>query len=247
MSTSGTYTWTATRDFIIQEAFRKIGRLGDYEPTPITDGRLTVGINALNALVKSLHNEGMPLWAITEQTIPMSNWFNISTTGVSIGPGATINQILKPLKILQALRIDTSSTPSLSVPLNIYTYEDYERLSMKASQGAPVHIFYQPQEFIGNIWLWLSPDSYWNVNGQLYIRYQRMFQDFNAATDQPDFPVEWHEALIYLLAVRIAPVYGVPLPDRQMLTKEAEGLKQKALEFGTEEGSLYLHPQWRWQ
>jgi hypothetical protein len=248
MATSGTYSWTSNRDFIVTEAFRKIGRLGDFETISGTsDPRLTAGINALNPLVKALHADGMPLWKLVYETIPMSKWFGLPTNqAVSIGPGQSINQLDKPLKIIQALRRDNSTNPIVDVPMNIYTFEDYERLSYKASLGAPIHIFYRPLRVTGDILLWPQPDTYWNTNGLLFIRYHQPFQDFNNSTDEPDFPVEWHEALIYLLAVRIAPEYGLPIQEREMLMKEAMSAKELALSFGTEEGSLYLHPQHRW-
>jgi hypothetical protein len=248
MATSGTYSWTSSRDSVITGAFRKIGRLGDTETISGTaDPRLTAGINALNPLVKSLHADGMPLWALKDITIPMSTFFNIATNAyISIGPGATINQIDQPLKVVQALRRDNSTTPIVDVPMNIYTWEDYERLSYKNTQGAPIHIFHKPERITSNLAIWPLPDSYWNTNGLLYIRYQRPFQDFNAGTDEPDFPNYWHLPLIYLLASLLAPEYGVPLPDRQLLDKQASDMKEHALEFGTEEGSLYLHPQHRW-
>lgn len=249
MTTSGTYSWTSNRDFVITEAFRKIGRLGDFETISGTsDPRLTVGINALNPLVKALEADGMPLWKIVNETISMVKWVGLAANqGVTIGPGQVIPQLDKPLKIIQALRRDISVTPTVDVPMNIYTYEDYERLSYKNTQGAPIHIFYQPLRTTGTIYLWPLPDAqYWGVNGQLFIRYHQPFQDFNNSTDEPDFPVEWHEAIIYLLAVRIAPTYGLPIQEREMLMKEAMAAKELALSFGTEEGSLFLHPAHWW-
>lgn len=243
MATSGTYSWTSSRDFIITEAFKKIGRLGDFET--IDTARLNAGIAAINPMVKAFHALGMPVWAITEQYLSFTSWAATST--VSIGPGATINQIVKPLKILQALRRD-NSVPAfpVDVPLEILPYENYELLSSKNATGAPTSLFYQPQAYQGNISLWVRPDAYWQTNGQLYIRYQRPFQDFNTATDEPDFPVEWHEALIYNLAIRLAPNYGLPSVDRQALKADAKEALAMALGFDVEEGSLYLQPAVRW-
>ena len=155
---------------------------------------------------------------------------------------------MKPLKILQALRRNIEDlTSTVDVPMNIYTYEDYENLATKQARGAPLHIFYQPQGYMGSISLWPLPDSYWQTKGTLYIRYQRPFQDFDTAEDEPDFPVEWHEALIYGLAVRLAPEYGVALNERALLLKEFQLVLDDALSFGTEEGSLYVMPDRRWQ
>ena len=64
------------------------------------------------------------------------------------------------------------------------------------------------------------------------------FEDFDASTDNPDFPQEWYDALTYGLATRLAPEYGVPATDRKMLWQEMTIIKQDALNFGLEEGSL---------
>lgn len=243
MATSGSYDWTSTRDFIITEAFKKIGRLGDFET--LDSQRLTAGINALNPMIKAFQGLGMPVWAVTEQYLPFTHW--ATTPTVSIGPGATIAQAIKPLKIVQAIRRDnTNASFPVDVPLDIQPYENYELQSSKQSQGAPNTLFYQPLGYTGQISLWPLPDSTWQTNGQLYIRYQRPFQDFDASTDEPDFPVEWHEALIYNLAVRLAPNYGVPIQDRGVLKQEAKDALDLAKEFDTEEGSLYLQPAPRW-
>lgn len=244
MPTSNSYDFTSTRDSIISAAFRKIGALGDYES--ISTEKLNVGIAALNPMIKALAAKGMPIWAITEQYINMSNW--ASSAAVTIGPGAQINQNTKPLKILQAIRRDNTNTSSpVDTQMNIYTYENYQILSSKNATGAPVHLFYQPLAYTGIITLWPRPDTTWQTNGQLYIRYHRPFQDFDAASDEPDFPVEWHEALIYQLAVRLASEYGLSLNDRLALKKEADDLLNDALGFGTEEGSLFIMPERRWR
>lgn len=244
MPTSNSYDFTSTRDSIISAAFRKIGALGDYES--ISTEKLNAGIAALNPMIKTLAARGMPLWAITEQYINLSEWSTSATR--TIGPGAQINQSVKPLKILQAIRRDVIDVNNpVDVPLNIYTYENYQNLSSKNSTGAPVHLFYQPLAYTGNITLWPRPDTYWQTNGQLYIRYHRPFQDFDTSTDEPDFPVEWHEALIYQLAVRLSPEYGLSLNERLALKKEADDILEDALNFGTEEGSLFIMPERRWR
>jgi len=240
MSTSNTYTWTSTRDQIISNAFRKINALGDYE-TLTGDNRLTAGINAINPVIKNLMAKGMPVWAITETTVAFSNFS--TALPVSIGIGQTINSVA-PLKVIQALRKDDLT--GIDVPMNIYTYEDYEILSNKTATGAPVHIFYQPLRNTGNIKVWPLPDTgYWQVNGSLYMRYHRPYQDMTASTDELDFPVEWHLPVTYALAYSLAPEYGVDMGNRQQLFNDMQYYINEALSFGTEEGSIYLQPRYR--
>jgi hypothetical protein len=69
-----------------------------------------------------------------------------------------------------------------------------------------------------------------------------MFEDMDTDSNDLGFPVEWTEAVIYGLAVRLAPEYGLSINERQQLKMEAKEFKDVALSFGTEEGSLFLQP-----
>lgn len=242
MATSNSYNFTSSRDEIITSAFRKIGALGDYET--IDTERLNAGIAAINPMIKTFMTKGMPVWALTEVTVPLSSFATIGFK--TIGPSQTIELAYKPLKLIQAIRRDSvvPANPT-DTPVNIYTQTDFLDLSSKASTGAPVHVHYQPLAYHGQLRVWPLPDTYWQTNGSLILRFQRPFQDFDASTDEPDFPVEWHEALIYGLAVRLAPEYGVALNERQSLKQEAKEYLDEALSFGTEEGSMYISPEYR--
>lgn len=62
--------------------------------------------------------------------------------------------------------------------------------------------------------------------------------------DNLDFPAYWTEAVIYGLTYRLAPEYGVPLQDRQTLAAEAKRFLDEALEYSTEDSSLFIQPDW---
>jgi hypothetical protein len=237
MATSGSTNWSATRNDIITQAYRKIGALGENET--ISSTQLTIGAASLNPMIKKLSAKGMPVWAMRTLEIDMSF---ITAAPTTIGPTGTI-PTPKPLKIVQAIRKD--SLDGSEVPLEIKTWEDYNNLTDKTSTGTPVHLFYHPRAYDGHIYLWQLPDSYWTTNGKLVIRYQRPFEDFDAAADEPDFPTEWHETLMYQLAVRLAPEYGLATLDRQLLMTEAKEMLKDSLDFDQEEGSFYIRPNWR--
>lgn len=230
MSTSGTTTWSLQRDAVVKAALRKLSVLsGGSQPTTT---QVTDAAEALNAMLKGFQTDGMPLWAIKEYT------FNtVATTNTyNIGIGQTLNTSM-PLKIIQAYRVE--STGNINVPLNIYTHYDYNLLPINSSSGEPINLYYQPLSTYGVIELWPTPiDS----NTTITIVYQRPFEDMNSATDDFDFPPYWTEAIIYGLAWRLSPEYGIPLQDRNLIMKEAEFFHDKAMSFGTEEGSLFLQP-----
>lgn len=232
MATSGTTTWEQNRNEVISGALRKLAVIpsgGTASTHQIQDAAA-----ALNAMIKGFHADGMPLWAIREYT------FNTvaATSTYSIGVGQTLNTPM-PLKVIQAYRIE--QTGAVNVPLLVYNHYDYNLLPINAAQGEPVNIYYHPFSTYGTIKLWPTPiDSTTTVT----IVYQRPFEDMNTAVDTFDFPAYWTEALVYGLAWRLAPEYGVPIQDRQVLQKEAAYFHEMAMSFGTEEGSLSLMPDW---
>lgn len=232
MATSGTTTWQLNRDEVIGAALRKLAVLsGGSSPETY---QVTQANQALNAMIKAFHADGMPVWAMKSYT------FNTvtGTSAYNIGNGQTLNTPM-PLKIVQAVRGD--GTTYSNVPLNIYTDYNFRLLPLVNSSGTPVNLYYQPLSNYGTINIWPKPSD---STTQITIRYQRPFEDMTSATDDFDFPPYWLEAIIYNLADRLAPEYGIPLQDRAALKTEAKMFKEEALGFGSEEGSLFLQPDW---
>ena len=230
MSTSGSTNFSITRDQLIAGALRLCGVLAEGE-TATTD-QVTNASEALNMLVKRLEADGMPLWAIKQSTVAMTADTNV----YNIGVGQTVNTP-KPLKVIQAFIRDSSNNDT---PMRIVTRQEYNVLGNKASSGRPIQIFYEPLGDYGVLHLFPTPSSTDASGNTLYIVYQRPFEDFDASTDNPDFPQEWYEVLKYQLAARMAGEYQIDLQIRQAIGSEAKDLKDAALSFGTEEGSFYF-------
>jgi hypothetical protein len=234
--TSGTTTFSITRDDIIKSALRKIGVVAQGE-VPSTD-QYTEAAFALNLLVKSWEADGMPLWALRTTTIPLT----ANVNSYDIGVTKTVNTD-KPLKVIQAWNRNTIS--NIDVPMRILTKQEYNILGNKTTTGNPIQIYYEPLRDYGVLHVFPTPSSTDASNQVIHIVHQRPFEDFNASTDTPDFPQEWYDAVVYGLAVRLAPEYGVPIDQRQVLGREAADIKMAALSFGTEEGSLFFQREYR--
>ena len=232
MSTSGTTTWQMNRDAVITAALRKLAVIsGNATPEAY---QITNAAEALNAMIKGFYADGMPVWAIKSYTFTPV----VGQALYQIGPSKEF-AVPMPLKVLQAWR-NTSSSVS-NIPMNIYTNYNYDLLPLSNAQGTPINLYYQPLSTYGEINLWPKPQD---TSVTITIRYQRPFEDMNASTDDFDFPSYWSEAIIYGLASRLAPEYGIPLQDRQVLKAEAKEFHETALLFGTEEGSFYFQPDW---
>lgn len=236
MSTSGSYTWTQTRSQVIKGALRKIGVLPSGG-TP-TANQTSDASDALNAIIKTLQADGMPVWAMATTSFTVSSGINT----YSIGPGLTVNVPATPLKVVQAQRTILNGE---NVPLDIRDRYDFNALPINSTvTGTPVALYYQPLSSTtggptGTVNLWPNPNDSTTV---ITLDYQRPYSDMNADTDNLDFPSYWVTPLIYLLAWSLAPEYGIPPIDRGVLQKEAEYWHQYALSFGAEEGSVFMTP-----
>jgi len=84
----------------------------------------------------------------------------------------------------------------------------------------------------------------WPVDGgasvdKLSFSAQYYPDDFDAANDNPQFPIEWGEALVYGLADRLAAELGnMTIKERGFLRLEAAEKIEDALNFDTENASV---------
>jgi len=228
-----TTTFSISRDQLITTALRKIGVVAQGEVA--TTDQISEAAMALNLLVKAWEADGMPLWALRTTPIPLV----AGQTSYNIGIGITNHVVTdKPLKVIQAWNRDPIS--KVDIPMRILTKQEYSILGNKSTSGKPIQIYYEPLKDSGVLNVFPTPAANDVASSTIYITYQRPYEDMNLATDVPDFPQEWYDAVVYGLATRLAPEYGVPLDQRQLLNKEAAEIKNTALSFGTEEGSLYF-------
>jgi hypothetical protein len=234
MTTSGSTVFSLTRDQIITAAVRKTGRLASGGT--LTSNQLSEGTTALNGVTALLQTIGVPLWARDSTQFPLT--LDVGT--YTIGTGLTVN-VPAPLKILQAFSVNT--TTSYGVQMEIVSIFDNTANVLVTSGSLPVQLSYQPQVDTGIITIWPRPDSIAVAGIQIKIVYQAPFEMFISGTDTMDLPKEWHQPLIYLLAVALAPEYGVPLQDRQLLKKECDEYMERASAFGQEDGSMYFAPR----
>jgi len=232
MSTSGVSTWSLTRDSIINAALRKLGVIAEGQTANVN--QLATGTEALNALLKTFATKGMPIWVLKSYTFTTT----LNTANYSIGIGQTLNTS-HPLKVIQAYRVENSG--AMNIPLQVTNLYDFNLLPINSTSGEPISIYYHPLSTYGVVSVWPTPSD---TNTTITLFYQSPTEDMVNATDNLDFPSYWTEAIIYTLALRLAPEYGTSKEDRGSLATEARLLAEEALSFGTEEGSLYLMPDW---
>lgn len=150
-------------------------------------------------------------------------------------------------KINRPQRIDAESTYWRSIagqdtPVKMFSRSEYAQLANKSAQGKIIRAFYDPQLTNGVLRVWPTPDDATDV---LQFWYERITEDFDASGDNPDFAIEWSEALILGLASRIAPSSGIPLQERQLLKAAADEALNIAMSYDREPVSTFFQPDLR--
>lgn len=224
MSTSGSTDFNITRDQLITGALRLCGAVAQGESP--TAAQISEASEALNMLIKAWQADGMPLWVIKNHTLTLVSGTNTYT----VTP--------KLLKVIQAFSHNTLT--NIDVPMRIVTRQEYNVLGNKTSTGNPIQVFCNPELTATSVKVFPTPDSTSASQNQVILVYQKQFDDMDSASDNLEFPSEWFEAVKYGLSTRLAGEYGISLDDRRMLTHEANAIKQEALSFSTEEGSLFF-------
>ena len=142
------------------------------------------------------------------------------------------SKIQRPIEIVEARGVSPSA---YDTPLIVASRDEYMRLSDKTSLGPPSQVYYNPIRTNGKMNVWPACN-----NVQEYIKFTAriLIEDFDVATDDPDFPQEWLMALTWNLAVLIAPKFGKQLD--QIFVMNAAIFKQNAKDFDHENTSIYL-------
>jgi hypothetical protein len=234
MATSGITTNQLTRNQFIEAALRTLGVLA-IDQTPSTT-EYTNALVKLNALIGELRVRGLLVWQRTSYTMALT-----ATNTFNIGTGQTLNTPY-PIHMLQAMRLDANT--STRIQMEIIADANYNLLP-SSSSGVPLQITYQPKMNMGVIKVWPTPDTYSVSNVTILLTYLRPLEYFSASTDTADFPEEWVSPIIYGLAVRLAPEYGVPLEDRQLLLKEYNMYLENAENNAFEDASIFFQPKAR--
>lgn len=224
MALSGNTDFAITRDQLIIGALRVVGAIAQGEvPTTV---QITEAGEALNMLIKSWQAMGMSIWVTKEYPLTLLN-------GVS-----TYVPTTKLLKVIQAFNRNTIT--KIDIPMRILTRDEYNRLGNKTSTGNPIQLYHEPQLTTSSVKVFPVPSAVEAGQNTIIMVYQKEFDDMDTGTDNPEFPHEFFDALKFGLASRLSFEYGMELADIKNLQMQAEMLKQDALSFGTEEGSMYL-------
>jgi len=149
---------------------------------------------------------------------------------------AYTSKINRPQRILSAYRRDIDNNDT---EITMTSREDYARLTNKLVEGKTVQAFYDPQLTNGVLYAWPTPD---NATDVIRFWYERVLEDFDAVTDNPDFPIEWAEAICAGLLYRIGRKFRKTQAEINDYKRDADEKLQIALGFDRESTSVMFQP-----
>lgn len=201
---------------IVNSALQLIGKVGAGQTASAED--LADGYTRLNRLINSLATNRLTIYVVARNTYTLVSGTQVYTIGV----GGTFNQA-RPLYLQGASVLDTSQVPTLELPITVLTVEQWQAIPVKATASAlPTCVYYDYNWVAG-----LAQLSFWPVPNvgtlqtALYTPTALVeFADVN--TTAYTFPPGYVEMLEYNLAVRLAPLFQLPLdPTLAGLASEA--------------------------
>lgn len=220
-----------------------------YSETAVTtdavSGATTIVVDSATGFVVG-YNIGIQ---VDDGSIHWTTITNIASTTITLnaaldddaseGNDVYVYQTKAPFfqKPIEAFRRDDSD---IDTTVSILAYHDYVTLSQKPMDGAPTLVSWQPNLVSGTLFVWPTGGAEGSTvqTNKIVLTVDRTIEDMDVTSDNPDFPIEWGNVLVWLLAADLAPDYGLQLDDRMYLRAEAERKKEKALQYGQDTGPV---------
>jgi len=240
MATSGTTTFSVTRNDIISASLRLLGVLEEgAQPsaTAIENASLV-----LNMMIKDWMTDGIKLWTTTEITLPLVS----GKTSYSIGPESSNDLITnKPLRLIQAFLRNISVDPYIDMPMTLISEQEYNILGSKFSEGTVNSVYYKPYVTNGIAKVFLTPNENTAEDYELHLNVQRPIEDITGANQTFDFPAEWYQSLRWGLAAELAAEYGLTDARISGIISRSNSYKDRLSAWDTEYNSTFFQPDVR--
>lgn len=192
---------------IIKKSLQKIGTLTKGE-NPSSD-EANDALDSLNALIASWSNFSENIYSRTLET------FNLTSAATySIGAGQTFNTT-RPIQIVDAY----VTSGGIDYPLTIINQEQFDPVAMKTTQGIPQYLIYNNAYPYGTITLYYVPSG---VNS-ITLLSEKPITGFATLDTAMSLPDGWERALVYNLALELAPEYAQQ-PDASVAAIASQSL-----------------------
>jgi len=194
MATSGTYSFSPDLGSMALNALARVG----VRRTEITPQHMQDAYLESNYLQQRFQNDGLTLWTVDLQTIPL------------VQGTATYNVPVTTVQILDLYIVIGSGNNRLITP---FSRTDYASLANPNTPGVPTSFWFDRLATTPTITFWPVPDG--NETSAQYYRY-RNIQDANIRQGgNVEVPYLWLDAFAAGLAHRLARIYAPALEQQR--------------------------------
>jgi hypothetical protein len=147
---------------------------------------------------------------------------NAALTGsASAGNAVYVYQsnIIRPLRVVSGRRFAFNG--SIDTQMIMMSRIDYRNQPNKSSPGTITQFYYDPRggaNTQGQMWVWPAPSD---VTSAFKFTWWRPVQDFTTSANIPDLPQEWLDALVWNLALKMAPEYDCSTTRYEMIKDQS--------------------------
>lgn len=183
---------------LISGSMRLLGVLASGEAPSSSEA--TDALSALNDMIDTWSNESLLIPNKVREVFPL-----VAGKGsYTMGPAGDFNTS-RPMKIEKALVQLVSSNPSIEIPMDILTEEQYAGIILKGNQSTyPLYLYEENTFPLDTVNVWSVPSA---VNNIVLYSWKPLTQVASLSTVL-SLPPGYQRALRYSLAVEIAPEYG---------------------------------------
>lgn len=133
--------------------------------------------------------------------------------------------IQRPLGIADLFLRDTSDHDS---PVALESISEYRMHTDKTTRGPMISAAFDPQLLPARLLVWPTAQD---VTDVLAFVYKKPVDDFDAAGDNPAFPVDWQEWLVAEMCVLVSNKFSLPLNERTWFEGKAQSQREKLLDI----------------
>lgn len=201
MPVADIYRVTTTTQGIIKRALRLLGVLGTGDS--LSADMLEDGREAFNDMLDAWNIEKLAIYVLTRNALTLTGGMNPHT----IGPAGGTLDVPRPHRLEQDQAFLSGGTLGTNeVELAVIDREKYGQILDKSLSSIPAELYYEPSMPLGKIWLDPKPDAAYTLI--LYL--EELFAQIasSGTTAEVNLPPGYKEALVYNLAVKLAPEYS---------------------------------------
>lgn len=182
---------------LLSASLRKIGALSSGET--LETSRQNEALSALQSMLRSWGSLSTNVFVSTKETVSLVSGRVVYTWGM----GGQINSV-RPYQVLGAFIRDIAGQDH---SVNVITESAYRDITLKSLSGRPYSAFFHQTYPLGSLYVFpVAVDA-----EELHLETIKPFTEtssFSAVGNTLAFPGYYEEAIIFNLAIRLAPEYG---------------------------------------